>query len=161
MNVQNAAGANSSQLSYTYRFSLGNTSFTSDYSSTAQSYNFHTSNITGLTGTKQVDYPFGVSLTPGLYFLGYGRSTSFATQNAAISVATRMNISYDSQIAVSQNTLVVGVLGAGTNSSNMLASQGQGSFSTAGGGTTSSCDITRISSGSSNQGFFMQGIRLA
>lgn len=163
MNVQNAAGANSSQLSYTYRFSLGNTSFTKDYSSTAQSYNFHTSHVTDLTGTKQVDYPCGISLSAGQWFLGYGRSTTFATQNAAISVATRLNISYDSQFILSQNTLgAIGTLGGATNSSVAFAQLGLGSFSTGGAaGTTNSLNISVISSGASNQIPVFQLVRIA
>jgi hypothetical protein len=162
-NVQNAAGANSSQLSYTYRFSLGNTSFTKDYSSTAQSYNFHTSNVTDLTGTKMVDYPCGLTLSFGQWFLAYGRSTTFATQNAVISVATRLNISYESQFIVSQNTLgALGTLGGASNSSVAFAPTGLGSFTTGGAaGTTNSLNISVISSGASNQIPIMQLIRIA
>jgi hypothetical protein len=149
-------------VSYSYRFSIGNTSFTKDYSSTAQSYNFHTSHVTDLTGTKLVDYPCGISLSPGQWFLGYGRSTTFATQNAVISVATRLNISYDSQFAVSQATLgALGTLGGASNSSVMLATAGLGSFSTGGAaGTTASVAFAVISSGSSNQIPYMQLIRI-
>ncbi len=163
MSVQNAAGANSSQLSYTYRFSLANTSFTKDYSSTAQSYNFHTSNVTDLTGTKMVDYPCGISLSAGQWFLLYGRSTTFATQNAVISVATRLNISYDSQFIASQNTQgAIGTLGGATNSSVMFGPVGLGSFSTGGAaGTTNSINISNISSGASNQMPLMQLVRIA
>ncbi len=162
MSVQNAAGVNSSQVSYTYRFSLGNVSFTKDYSSTAQSYNFHTSGVTDLTGTKMVDYPCGVSLSPGQWFLGYGRSSSVATQNAVISVATRMNISYDSQFVVSQNTLgALGTLGGATSSSVVFGPVGLGSFSTGGAaGTTASLDQSVISSGASNQVPLFQLVRI-
>ncbi len=163
LSIQNAAGANSSQLSYTYRFSLANTSFTKDYSSTAQSYNFHTSNVTDLTGTKMVDYPCGISLSVGQWFLLYGRSTTFATQNAVISVATRLNISYDSQFIASQNTQgAIGTLGGATNSSVPFGPVGLGSFSTGGAaGTTNSINISNISSGASNQMPLMQLVRIA
>lgn len=162
VNVQNAAGANSTQLSYSNRWSIGNTSFTKDYSSSAASYNFHTSNLTDLTGTKQIDYPCGISLSQGQWFLGYGRSTNSATQNAAVSVATRMHVSYNSQIAMSQATLgAVGLLGGATNSSVMLATQGLGSYSTSGAaGTTASVELTRVSSGASNNIMYFQLVRI-
>jgi len=163
MNVANAAGANSSNVSYTLRFSLGNTSFTKDYSSTAQSYNFHTSNITDLTGTKQVDYPCGLTLSAGQWFLAYGRSSTTSTQNAVISVATRLNISYDSQFVVTQNTLgALGTLGGASNSSVVFGPTGLGSFSTGGAaGTTNSLNHSVISSGSSNQVPLLQLLRIA
>jgi len=163
MNVQNAAGANSSRLSYTLRFSIGNTSFTKDYSSTAQSYNYHTSQLTDLTGTKQVDYPCGLTLSAGQWFLGYGRSTTFATQNAVISVATRLVISYNTRFVATQNTLgALGTLGGASNSSVAFAPMGLGSFTTGGAaGTTASLNESVISSGVSNQMPLFQLVRIA
>lgn len=159
--VTYSVAANSTQHSYSNRLTRGSLSTTFDYSSSAASMNWHTSNLTNFTGVRHFDLDFATSLPPGQYWLAYGRSTTSNTQNANISVATRMLLSHNSMIFVSQNTLVMGPMGAATNSS-IMPLPAHGSFSTGGaGGTTSSVDMTRVSSGSSNQIIFGQFMRIA
>jgi hypothetical protein len=152
--------ANSSNHSVSLRFTIGNQSFTKDYSSTVTRQDWHTSHLTDLTGMKYLDLPLGLSLSPGQLWLGYGRSTTFATQNASISVATRMAVSHNSMIAISQNTIPLGMLGGDTNSS-VGWRPGHGSFSTGGaGGTTNSIPIANISTTASNAALFAQLMRI-
>lgn len=155
-----SAAANSTQFSYSNRLTIGTLSVTKDYSSSAASLNFHTSNLTDLSGAKLFDINFATSLTPGQYWLVYGRSTTSATQNAAISVATRMLVSHNTFLAVSQNTLALGVMGAATNSS-VGFTQGLGSFTTAGGGSTNSIPLANISTTASHNHLIFELVRIA
>lgn len=152
--------ANSSQHSVSNRLTLGSQSFTKDYSSSVTRLDYHTSNLTDLTGMKQFDFLMNLSFSQGQWWIGYGRSTASATQNASISVATRMLVSHNAMLAVSQNTLAIGQLG-GATASSVGWLPGHGSFSTAGGGTTSSLPISAISTTASNNVLFMQFMRIA
>jgi hypothetical protein len=154
-----SAAANSTQFSYSNRVTYGTYSGTFDYSSSAASLNYHTSNLTGLSGVKQMFIPFDFSLSPGQYWFAIGGSTSTATQNASVSVMTRMFVSLSS-IALSQNTLAVGNFG-GATASSIMWQPAMGSFSVAGGGTTGSIDMTRISSNASNLVPFIRMMRIA
>jgi hypothetical protein len=152
--------ANSTQWSVSLRFTLGSDSFTKDYSVSQNSLQWHTSHLTDLSGMKVYDVPCGASFSPGQYFVAYGRSTTFATGNAAISEATKMLLSYNSILGVSNNTLAVGMLGSATNSSVMWV-PGHGSFSTNGvAGTTASLPLNLISSTASNVGLYAQLMRI-
>jgi hypothetical protein len=144
-----SVAANSSQHSVSNRVTYGTYSGTFDYSSSVTRFDYHTSNLTGLSGLKQIFVPFGISLPPGQYWLAIGGSTSFATQAASVSVMTRMLVSFTS-LAISQNTLALGNFG-GATSSSVMWQPGLGSFSIGGvGGTTSSVDMNNISSNVSN-----------
>jgi hypothetical protein len=144
-----SVAANSTQHSVSNRVTYGTYSGTFDYSSSVTRFDYHTSNLTGLSGLKQIFVPFGISLPPGQYWLAIGGSTSFATQAASVSVMTRMLVSFTS-LAISQNTLALGNFG-GATSSSIMWQPGLGSFSIGGvGGTTSSVDMNNISSNVSN-----------
>jgi hypothetical protein len=154
------AAGNSSQHSISLRFTFGSNSFTKDYSSSVTRQDWHTSHLTDLTGVKYLDIPLGISLSPGMYWIGYGRSTTFATQAASVSVATRMAVSHNSMFAVSQNTLAMGMLGGATNSS-VGWMPGHGSFTTSGAaGTTSSVGLAVISTTGSNNVLYAQFMRI-
>ena len=154
------AAGNSTQYTVSNRLSIGGTSFTKDYSISSGTVNWHTSNLTDLTGVKQYDVALGLSLAPGQYWVGYGRSTTFATGNANVSVGTRMLVSFNSMIGVTQNTLAIGTLGSGTNSS-VGWQPGLGSFTTGGAaGTTNSLGIDKVSTTASNQALYMQFMRI-
>lgn len=152
--------ANSTQHSYSNRFTLGSASFTKDYSSSVNSVHYHTSNLTDLTGVKYIDLPVGLSLNAGQYWIAYGRSTTRDTQNGSISVATRCLVSHNTMVAVSQNTLAMGMLGGATNSSvGWLPAHG--SFTTGGvGGTTSSITMANVSTLASNLMLYVQMMRI-
>jgi hypothetical protein len=151
-----SAAANSTQFSYTnrvtYQMSTGATDFTYDYSSSAASLNFHTSGMTAITGNKFHEFPFAMSLTPGLYWLAYGVSSSTASQFNA--QGTRLfNIA--SNYGASQANVAFGLMGAATNSTVGLY-PGLGSFTTAGGGTTASIPLTAFTTSSAHARMFFQ-----
>lgn len=156
-----SAAANSTQFSYSMRYTFpsfsGNIGFTRDYSSSAASLNFHTSHVTDFTGNKVVDLPFEFSLSPGQYWLGYGVSSSTATQRTAD--LTRGGIAF-TNFGVSQMNSAFGTLGAATNSSVNIQ-PGLGSYSVVGGGTSASIDLTRISSSASQNMLYFQFMRIS
>lgn len=156
-----AINANSTQYSVSLRYTLGSDSFTKDYSVSQNSIQWHTSHLTDLSAMKIYDLPCGASLSPGQYWMAFGRSTTFATGNAAISEATKLIVSANSLLAISNNTLAVGVFGSGTNSS-VGWMPGHGSFSTSGvAGTTSSVALGVVSTNASNVGLYAQLMRIA
>jgi hypothetical protein len=158
-----AAAGNTSQYSYSVRYTLGNTSFTKDYSASEASQRYHTSHLTDLTGQKMVDYPCGLSLSAGQWWLAYGRTSTSATQNATASVLTRLNVSLNTFLGYSMHTLGAwGTMGGASNSSICLGTPGFGSFTTGGAaGTTDSIAFANISSNASNQGVILQLLRIA
>jgi hypothetical protein len=153
--------ANSTQYSVSLRYTLGSNSFTKDYSVSQNSLQWHTSHITDLSGVKYLDVPFGISLPPNQYWIGYGRSTTSNTQANSISEATKMIVSQNSMIAVSQNTLAMGMLGGATDSSVGWL-PGHGSFTLGGAaGTTTSLGFANVSTTASNNGLYAQFMRIA
>jgi hypothetical protein len=155
-----SVAANSSQHSVSLRYTLGTFSATKDYSSSVTRLDWHTSHLTDLTGARYIDLPLGISLSPGQYWIGYGRSTTSNTQNASISVATRMLVSHNSMFAISQNTLAIGMIGGNTASSVGFL-PGHGSFTTGGAaGTTNSVPISAVSTTGSNNILYMQFMRI-
>lgn len=151
-----SANANSTQFSYTNRatyYSEGGTfGATFDYSSSAASLNFHTSNMTRYSGVKMVAFPWATSLSAGQYFLAYGQSTSSASQYTANGSVFPLGWS---NYGASQPNLAFGALGSATNSSVGIH-YGLGSFTTAGGGTTASVPISAVSTSSAHNKMFVQ-----
>jgi hypothetical protein len=159
MNI--SANANSTQFSYsvraTYQMSTGVVGFTHDYSSSAASLNYHTSQMTAITGLKMMEFPWATSLPAGLYWLMYGVSSSTTSQFT--NVGTRW-FNVMSNYGVSQPNLQFGTIGAATANSVGLY-PGLGSFSTAGGGTTASLDLSAVTTSSAHNKMFFQMIRIA
>ena len=144
-----SANANSTQFSYSNRatyYSEGGTFGTTfDYSSSAASLNFHTSNMTGYSGLKMVAFPWATSLSAGQYWLAYGVSTSTASQFAAAGSVYGLGWS---NYGASQPNLAFGTLGSASNSS-VMPFYGMGSFTT-NAQTTASLGFTAISSSSAH-----------
>jgi hypothetical protein len=140
-----AAGSAGGQVytnAYTLPCSSGNSAFGYSYSSTAASFNVNSAGITGLTGTKFIEIPFGTSLSAGRWFLMYGASTTTAVQAAGTTIGLRNNVTYN-LIYISQAAQSIGVWGAAT--SNIYGpQQGLGSFTTVGGATTNSLHVTNV-----------------
>jgi len=147
--VNVSANANSTQFSYSNRatyYSEGGTFGTTfDYSSSAASLNFHTSNMTGYSGIKMVAFPWSTSLSAGQYWLAYGVSTSTASQFTAVGSVYGLGWS---NYGASQPNLAFGTLGAASNSS-VMPFYGMGSFTT-NVQTTASLGFTAISSSSAH-----------
>lgn len=155
-----SANANSTQFSVTNRYTLpcstGTTGFTKDWSSSAASLNFHSSQLTDLTGFKQVDFKFPVALERGNYWLMYGASTS-ANSNFT-SIGLRNIVTYNA-FGASQPNNSWGVLGSATQSS-VQWQPGNGSYTT---NATSTAAIARanVSSSASNNVLYFQFMRIA
>lgn len=155
-----SAAANSTQFSYSLRYTLNNNSgvvgFTKDYSSSAASLNFHSSHLTDLTGLKQYEIPFATALTPGQYWLGYQVLTSMSTARTADE--SRWGLAY-STYGVTAPQLSFGTLGGASNSHFGLMPM-VGSITTNVTTTTASFPLTNITSSSNNAVMFFQGMRI-
>lgn len=155
-----SAAANSTQFSYSLRYTLNSnsttTGFTKDYSSSVASLNFHSSQLTDLTGLKQYEIPFATALTPGQYWLGYQVLTSVSTARTADE--SRWGLAYSSY-GVTAPQLSFGVLGAASNSHYGLMPM-VGSITTNATTTTASFPMTNITSSSNNAVLFFQGMRI-
>jgi hypothetical protein len=144
-------------LRQTLPCSTGTTDFTNDFSASQTNISFTSSGITNLTGRKQMDYKFPMSLQPGQYWMAFGISTTLATSSS--NAGSRLIVTY-CQGGVSQINSAFGVLGADTHASVNLR-PGHGSFSTAGGGTTASIPISAASSTASQNVMYVQFMRIA
>ena len=148
-----ACAANSTQFSYTNRYtfphSTGTIGFTQDYSSSAASININSASATAFTGFKQIEFQCATTLSGGMWYLAYGQSSSTATQSAGTTIGLRNAVTCNI-LGVSQNTLQIGTWGAATT--NTIGMQlGIGSFSTGGAaGTTNSIGFTAITTTSAN-----------
>ncbi len=156
-----AASANGQVYTFAYTLpcSSGNSAFGYSYSSTAASFNVNSAGITGLTGTKLIDLPFGTSISAGRWFLMYGYSTTTAVQAAGTTIGLRNAISYN-PVFMSQAAVSIGVWGAAT--SNIYGVPlGAGSFTTVGGATTNSLHITKITASAANPLLYFNLMRSA
>lgn len=133
---------------------------TTQYSLSQTNYSFTTNAmLTNISGTRFIDVNFNNSLSCGAYWLIFGISTSSASNSARVSAATNCRISVQSFWGVSQPNVSVGpMFNANLTASGMLQN---GSFSTAGGGTTANLPISAISSNASNVMQYFQLIRSA
>ena len=113
--------------------------------------------MTGITGLKIVEFPWALSLSPGQYWLMYGVSSSTVSQHT--NQGTRW-FAIHSQYGMSQPNLQFGQLGAATNNS-IGPYLGLGSFTTAGGGTTASLNISAVTTSGSHNKMFFNMVRIA
>ena len=139
----------------------GGTTLTTQTSASTTNYAFSTNSFTAFTSARFLDIPFARSLVGGPYWIVFGGSTSSAatTGVAALSAMTNCNVRYSNHYGVSQTNLAFGVMG----SSNLTSGGyfGAGSFSTAGGGTTNSINLSQISSSASHVRLYFQMLRFA
>lgn len=144
-----SVAANGTQYSITQAISgfaagAGFTS-TTQYSISNTNYSFVTSGIQTLfSGTRWLDINFATSLSAGPYWMVFGFSSSSATNSTGVSAATNALVSYSYHFAMSQLNVAIRPMG----STNGTASGfwGVASFSTAGGGTTNSLDLSNFTS---------------
>lgn len=159
-----SVAANGTQYSVTQAFSAqaegGGTTHTTQYSISNTNYSFTTNQIfTAFSSVRFLDIPFANSLSPGPYWLIFGVSTSSLTNSSGISLATQCNNRYSAHYGISQANLSFGVMGSTNRTSGGLFNGG--SFSTAGGGTTSGFPISAISSSASHNIPYFQLLRSA
>jgi len=161
---QQISVSNSTQGSYSLGFSAqaegGQTTRTTQYSISNTNYSFTTNQFTAFTSNRFLDIPFANSLSAGPYWLVVGNSSTSTTAGAAgLTNLTNCNVRYSAHYGVSQVNLTHAVMGSTNQTSGGL--MGAGSFSTAGGGTTSGFDISAISSWASNNRIYFQLLRSA
>lgn len=158
---------NSTQASYTLGFTAeveglaGRTSLTTQYSISNTNYSFTTDQIaTQFSSVRFLDIPFANSLSAGPFWMIIGMSTSSSSAGAAgLAALTNCNVRYSAHYGMSQADLSIGIMGSTNRTSGGLL--GVGSFSTAGGGTTNSLDISAISSMASQPLMYFQLLRSA
>jgi hypothetical protein len=146
-----SVAANGTQYSVTQAYSANaegaGTTRSTQYSISNTNYSLTTNQIaTEWSSQRFIDVNFSNSLAPGNYWLVFGMSSSSATNSAGN--WTGAHVAYASHYGMSQSDVVFGVMGSTNRTSGGL--MGAGSFSTAGGGTTSGFNISAISSNTSN-----------
>lgn len=152
------------QYSVTLGFSAqvqgGGTTRTTQYSISNTNISLTSNQIaTEWSGLRFLDIPFANSLSAGPYWLVFGYKSSSATNNASASNFTQNNVRYSYHLVASQHNLAFGIMGSTNFTSGGL--MGIGSFSTAGGGTTSGFPISAISSSASHNVPHFQLLRSA
>jgi hypothetical protein len=161
-----SVAANGTQYSVTLALSANvegvGTTRTTQYSISNTNYSLTTQQIaTEWSGGRMLDIPCVTSLSAGNYWLLFGISTSAATNSTRFSAATNcVGGSYLNHFMASAITNVTfGIMGSTNRTSGGL--MGVGSFSTAGGGTTSILPISAISSTASFGRPYFQLLRSA
>jgi len=135
------------------------TNLTTQYSISNTNYSFTTNQFTNYTSARFLDIPFAASLSAGPYWAIIGMSSSSASGGAAgLAALTNCNVRYSAHYGASQAVLSIAPMGAANKT---IAYLGAGSFSTAGGGTTNSLNVTQISSMASNAMMYFQLLRSA
>lgn len=141
----------------TFPNSGGTSSLSFSYAATNSSDQVSTTHMTVLSGLKMWDTQFSTFLDRKMYWLAYGMSTTQTTQGTANLSAARL---LHSQIVITQPNNTIGAFGVANAASNQWV-PGHGSFSTAGGGTTSAFPISAVSSSSSHGLPYIQIQRIA
>jgi hypothetical protein len=153
--------ANGTQYSVTQGIS-GNVegagqTLTTQYSISNSNYSLTTNQIaTQFSSQRFLDIPFANSLSPGVYWLIFGYSTSSATNSAGN--WTNANVRYSNHYGLSQVNSAFQPMGTQSSYSGGYV-HGAGSFSTAGGGTTASLALSAISTSASHVRPYFQIIR--
>lgn len=158
-----SVATNGSQASITIAYTAnalgGSTTRTTQYSVSTSNYPFSTNAFTDYSGARMLDIQFNNSLSDGAYWLVFGYSSSTATNNARMAAATACNMRYSNHYGASQVNSGFGVMGSSNYTSGGYL--GCGSFSTAGGGTTSALPLSAISSSASQVRPIFQLLRSA
>lgn len=157
---------NTTQYSVTQAFTFGNrgvgSTHTTQYSISNSNYSLvstHTVMHSQASGHRLLDIPFAASLPPGNYWMVFGMSSSSLTNSTNFTALTRCCVEYSTGGYMSGSNVSWGEMGQTNLTSGGL--MGAGSFSTAGGGTTSSIPMSAISSFASNVRPMFQLVRSA
>ena len=141
-----SCATNSTQFSYSVRYTMphstGFTFFTQDYSASAASLQFSSNGLTAFSGTRALDFKVGTTLSAGNWWMAYGCSSTSSSQFT--SVGFRNIFSYGIA-GVTQNSWQVAPIGTGAFNASFMPGPSAGSFTTAGGGTTASLNLSNIS----------------
>lgn len=145
-----SANANGSQ--YTVQFGIthptqtGNSNFGSTINLSNASFQISTTGLTAFTGMKHFEIPLAASLDPNMYWVAYGVSSTTSTQGIA---GLSSPLMLHSNWGMSQPNNAWGLFGQANNASIQNIS-GNGSFTTAGGGTVAGFGFSNISSSASH-----------
>lgn len=117
LNKSTFTAGSQNYFSYTigYPTATGETGITTTFTTAQTNLPFHSSFMTGITGVKEVDYKFGTTLSPGVWwlYLGYLTNTNLVSGRTE---QFRNSVNF-SGIGISQHTLPVGKMNGATNSS--------------------------------------------
>jgi len=129
------------------------------YSISNTNYSFVTSGPhTAFSGNRFIDINFASSLSAGPYWLVVGYSSNSASNSTGIQPATNCNISFSQGYVQPGFNVAMRIMGS-TNS--QIGQMGGASFSTAGGGTTTSFPASALTSAGANSRYYFQMIRSA
>jgi hypothetical protein len=161
-----SVAANGTQYSVTQGMTMpvegGTTTHSTQYSISNTNYSIVSTGIpiSNYSGTRFIDIPFANSLPAGAYWLVIGQSTSLSSNSTGFSNASAAIVRCNGTWAVAtQLNSNWGVMGSTNQTSGGLVAAG--SFSTAGGGTTSAFPISAISSLASHPQVYFQLLRSA
>lgn len=145
---------------YSYAFEGAQTNTSTSYTVNAVNMAFSTTFWTNFTSNRFIDINFANTVDPGQFVMVIGHSTSSAvtTNIAGASVITNGNVRYSNHYGNSQANLAFAPLGASTTTGMPM---GQGSFSTAGGGTTSAFALSNVTTSASHVVPSIQMLRYA
>jgi hypothetical protein len=147
------------QLTYYVEGGSSSTSTSSAFS--AGLFNFSTSWLSNFSALRYLDVPLTTTLAAGPYWLVFGYSSASATNSTAFSFMTNAWApKYNNHFVQSQHGGTQQYAAMGDTVSSFPYG-GIGSFSTAGGGTTSAFHASLISSNATNQRLYFQMIRWA
>ena len=160
--AQEAANSNQQTVSHAFTYpseGTGSSTFATNYSPAAASFNFSTTHLTAFTGFRFLDLPFATSLAAGNYWIAIQRASATAQTGAtALSLLTN-NFSYVGMSQVSQN---MNIMGGNTTAGSNGYQLGLGFWTTNSNGTTSnSLNIAQISTAANQPRFPFQFIRQA
>ena len=125
------------------------TTFSTSTNANSAAYLFSTNSLSAFSGNQVMDFPWSTSLAAGDYWFAFGVSSSFATETAALSVMPRLS-NVVTFYGNSYHTVGAWHEMGGASASSIIMPALNGSFSIAGGATTASLDMTRVSSNASN-----------
>jgi hypothetical protein len=145
---------------YSYAFEGAQTNTSTSYTVNAVNLAFSTTFWTAFTSNRFIDINFSNTVDPGAYVMVIGHSTNSAvtTNIAGASVITNGNVRYSNHYGNSQANLAFAPLGATATTGMPM---GQGSFSTAGGGTTSAFALSQVTTSASHVVPAVQMMRFA
>lgn len=138
-------GANSTGSQYTVTMNItypvtgGTSSYSTSYATSQTRFDFSSNSITLFSGSRFFDVPFSATLTEGQYWMAIGMSTNTSTQGVAAMSNAGFVLSqfYHGANGVS----AVAAVGEPSNVTLHFQRPGQGTFTVAGGGTTSAFPI--------------------
>jgi len=122
--IQTRVGAGTAGSQYTVTFNItyplagtNDSSYSTSYNVSSSNFNISSESMSIFTGWRINDIPFAASLSPGVYWIGFGESTTSSNNGPAGLVGASLGMSW---IGVSQTNINPGYPGQATNTSIQL-----------------------------------------